>query len=229
MPKRVAVVLSGCGFLDGSEIHEATSALIHLDQLGLEAQCFAPDIPQSSVVNHATGSATHETRSILAESARLARGKVRPLAQLHAKDFAAVVFPGGFGAAKNLSTFATEGANCRVLPDVTRVIKEFHAAGKPMAMCCIAPVLAAKILGRAAGGDGCSLTMGNDPGVIGAMARLDASHVVKGPDEIVVDRANRLVTCPAYMYDTTPGTVFRGVGRMLEAMSLLLAPEPARV
>lgn len=227
MPKRVAVVLSGCGFLDGSEIHEATSVLIHLDLLGLEAQCFAPDIPQSTVVNHATGSPTHETRSVLAESARIARGKVRPVAQLHAKDFAAVVFPGGFGAAKNLCTFATDGANCRVLPDVTRVIKEFHAARKPLAMCCIAPVLAAKVLGRAGGGEGCTVTMGNDPGVIGAMARLDVTHVVKGPDEIVIDKPNRLVTCPAYMDDTTPGTVFRGVGRMLEAMAMLMTPEPA--
>lgn len=227
MPKRVAVVLSGCGFLDGSEIHEATSVLIHLDLLGLEAQCFAPDIPQSTVVNHATGSPTHETRSVLAESARIARGKVRPMAQLHAKDFAAVVFPGGFGAAKNLCTFATDGANCRVLPDVARVIKEFHAARKPLAMCCIAPVLAAKVLGPAGGGEGCTVTMGNDPGVIGAMARLDVTHVVKGPDEIVIDKPNRLVTCPAYMDDTTPGTVFRGVGRMLEAMAMLMTPEPA--
>lgn len=229
MPKRVAVVLSGCGFLDGSEIHEATSVLIHLDLLGLEAHCFAPDIPQSSVVNHATGSPTQETRSVLSESARIARGKVRPLAQLQAKDFAAVVFPGGFGAAKNLCTFATDGAACKILPDVARVIKDFHAADKPIAMCCIAPVLAAKVLGRAAGGEGCSLTLGSDPSAIGAAARFDVTHTVKGPDEIVIDQANRLVTCPAYMYDATPGVVFRGLGRMIEAMAMLMARETARV
>ncbi|XP_049566379.1 glutamine amidotransferase-like class 1 domain-containing protein 3, mitochondrial isoform X1 [Orcinus orca] len=144
---RVAVVLSGCGVYDGTELHEASSILVHLSRAGAEVQIFAPDIPQMHVIDHTKGQPSEgETRNVLTESARIARGKITDLAKLSAANHDAAVFPGGFGAAKNLSTFAVDGGDCKVNKDVERVLKEFHQAGKPIGLCCIAPVLAAKVL-----------------------------------------------------------------------------------
>src|SRR5262245_33945366 len=130
---RVAVVLAGCGRADGSEIHESVSCLIHLARLGAEYRCFAPRGPQADVVNHLTGAPAAETRDMLVEAARIARGEIEAISALRAEDFDAVVFPGGFGAAKNLCTFARDGANCVVIPEVERIVKAFHGARKPVA------------------------------------------------------------------------------------------------
>src|SRR5438105_3624402 len=127
----VAVVLAGCGRGDGSEIHEAVSCLIHLARLGAAYRCFAPDALQADVVNHATGkSVPGEKRNQMVEAARIARGEIAPLSTLDPAAFDAVVFPGGFGAAKNLCTFAKDGENCTVIPDVERVVKGFDKAVK---------------------------------------------------------------------------------------------------
>jgi len=128
--KKVAVVLSGSGVHDGSEIQESVSILVHLSRAGYEAKCFAPDMPQSDVINHVKGAATDESRNVLVESARISRGKIKPLSQLQHENYSALIFPGGYGAAKNLCTFAKEGENCSVQPDVSRVIKAFHKAKK---------------------------------------------------------------------------------------------------
>lgn len=217
------MVLSGCGFLDGSEIHEAVSLLVHLDRAGLASECFAPDVPQADVVNHATKSpVADERRSVLAESARIARGRIRPLASLHAADFDAIALPGGFGAAKTLCTFAADGPACRILPDVARVITEFHAARKPIGLCCIAPVLAAKVLGTAAGGPGCEVTLGHDAGVARAIAAMGARHVDKPVTAAHTDAAHRVVTTPAYMEETGPYAVFTGIGAMVDELTRLL-------
>ncbi|XP_023373857.1 ES1 protein homolog, mitochondrial isoform X2 [Otolemur garnettii] len=130
---RVALVLSGCGVYDGTEIHEASAILVHLSRGGAEVQIFAPDIPQMHVIDHSKGQPSEsETRNVLTESARIARGKIADLATLTASNHDAAIFPGGFGAAKNLSTFAVDGKDCRVNKDVERVLREFHQAGKPI-------------------------------------------------------------------------------------------------
>ena len=216
----VAVVLAGSGRGDGSEIHESVSCLIHLARLGASYQCFAPDAPQSDVVNHLTGQTVPaEQRNMLVEAARIARGAIKPLSQLRAEDFDAVVFPGGFGAAKNLCTFARDGENCTVIPDVERVVKGFHAAGKPLAMCCIAPVIGAKVLGKATGGPGVKVTIGDDAGAAAAITRMGSANVTKKVTETAVDEANRLSSTPAYMYgEATPWEVYQGIGEMIERM-----------
>ena len=217
MPK-VAVVLSGCGVYDGSEIHEAVSVLMNLSRAGAEVACFAPDKAQSDVVDHRTGEATGESRNVLAEAARIARGAISPLGDLTASGFDAVIFPGGFGAAKNLCDFAARGAACEADPEAARVIREFHGAGKPIGLCCIAPVLAARVLGTASGGPGCSVTIGCDPGAAGAIGEMGATHVERPVEEAVVDEANRLVTAPAYMYGEAPiHAVDEGIGKMVAA------------
>ncbi|XP_032351291.1 glutamine amidotransferase-like class 1 domain-containing protein 3A, mitochondrial isoform X3 [Camelus ferus] len=216
---RVALVLSGCGVYDGTELHEASSILVHLSRGGAEVQIFAPDISQMHVIDHTKGQPSEgETRNVLTESARIARGKITDLAKLRAADHDAAIFPGGFGAAKNLSTFAVDGKDCRVDRDVERVLKEFHQAGKPIGLCCIAPVLAAKVL------SGVEVTVGHEQeeggrwpyaGTAEAIKALGAKHCVKEVTEAHVDRKNKVVTTPAFMCDTALHHVYDGTGAMV--------------
>jgi enhancing lycopene biosynthesis protein 2 len=212
MSARVGVVLSGCGFLDGTEIHEAVSILIALDRRGADVVCLAPDADQMHVVNHLDKQPARETRSVLAESARIARGKVRDVARVKADELDALVFPGGFGAAKNLSTFATDGADCSVHEQVARLTTEMHKAKKPIGLACIAPVIVAKLLGN----KGPTLTIGCDPGTAEAIERMGAHHQNVAPTEICVDAEHRLVTTPCYMNEVGPWVVFQGAEKMVE-------------
>lgn len=222
-----ALVLSGCGKNDGSEIQEAVSILIHLSRLGIEAKCFAPDAPQTDVINHATGKPGPggQTRNMLVEAARIARGAISPLSQLEPAHADALLFAGGLGVAKNLCTFAAPGdkggPNCDVLPDVERVIRGFHAAKKPIGLCCIAPVLAARVLGTRKGGPGVKVTIGSDAAAAEAIQTMGSTHVPKGVTEAFTDDRQRVVTTPAYMYEATPAEVFEGIGRMVEGVQRL--------
>lgn len=222
----VAVVLSGNGVFDGSEVHEASAVLVHLSRAGADVSIYAPDIPQMHVLNHAKGDvAEGETRNVLAESARIARGKISSLAELDATHHDALVFPGGFGAAKNLSSFAVDGVNCTVNKDVEQAIKTFHAAKKPIGLCCIAPVLAAKIL------PGVEVTVGQDKedvqwpyaGTAGAVEQMGAKHVNKDVNEIHVDEQNKVVTTPAFMCETNVHEVHDGIGKMIQAVVKMVA------
>uniref|UniRef100_A0A9J8BF46 Zgc:162944 n=1 Tax=Cyprinus carpio carpio TaxID=630221 RepID=A0A9J8BF46_CYPCA len=156
MGKRVAVVLAGCGVFDGSEIHEASAVLVHLSRQQATVKIFAPNTDQMHVVDHLKGSPTEEKRNVLVESARLARGDIQDLSELDVKDLDAIIFPGGFGAAKNLCSWAVEGKDCAVNEQVETVLKAFHAEKKPIGLCCISPVLAAKVF------PGCEVTVGHD-------------------------------------------------------------------
>ncbi|XP_047419201.1 glutamine amidotransferase-like class 1 domain-containing protein 3, mitochondrial [Sciurus carolinensis] len=217
---RVALVLSGCGVYDGTEIHEASAILVHLSRGGAEVQIFAPDVRQMHVIDHTKGQPSEsEGRNVLTESARIARGKISDLAQLSAANHDAAIFPGGFGAAKNLSTFATDGKDCKVNKDVERVLKEFHGAGKPIGLCCIAPVLAAKVL------RGVEVTVGHEQeeggkwpyaGTAEAIKALGAKHCVKGVTEAHVDQKNKVVTTPAFMCETALHHIYDGIGAMVK-------------
>jgi enhancing lycopene biosynthesis protein 2 len=209
---KVGVVLSGCGVFDGSEITEAVAILVALDKRGAEIVCLAPRGAQAGVVNHLTKKADAHPRDVMEESARIARGKVKDLATARAGDFDAVVFPGGFGAAKNLSDFASKGAECSVHPEVRRIVSEMHAAGKPVGLACIAPVLAAKILGN----ESPQLTIGTDKGTADAIRSMGGRHVDTEPTGVCVDERNRLVTTPCYMNDVGPWVVYQGAERMVE-------------
>ncbi|XP_010901645.2 glutamine amidotransferase-like class 1 domain-containing protein 3A, mitochondrial [Esox lucius] len=216
---KVAVVLSGCGVYDGTEIHEASAILVHLSRGGAEVQMYAPDITQMHVIDHGKGVPMEDTtRNVLAESARIARGKVTDLAELSVGDHDAIIFPGGFGAAKNLSTFAVDGPDCKVNKDVERVVKDFHKAGKPIGLCCISPVLAAKLI------PGVEVTVGKEEeeggkwpyaGTAAAIKGLGAKHVVKEVTEAHVDQKNRVVTSPAFMCETQLHLIFDGIGAMV--------------
>ncbi|KAL8598333.1 Glutamine amidotransferase-like class 1 domain-containing protein 3, mitochondrial [Nucella lapillus] len=213
---KVAVVLSGCGVYDGSEIHEASATLVHLSRNKADVDIFAPDIEQMHVVNHIKGEPMEPNRNVLVESARIARGKIAALSALKASGFDAVIFPGGFGAAKNLSTFAVDGTAMKVNPEVERVLKEFHGAKKPIGLCCIAPVLAAKVF------PGCEVTVGSDPDTAGAIEAMDSTHVKKNVTECHVDSSNKIVTTPAFMCDADLYKIFDGVGLMVKQVLSLV-------
>lgn len=195
--KKIAVILSGCGVYDGSEIHEACAALLALRREGAAAVACAPSGPQSQVVDHRLGRPVEgPPRDILVESARLVRGDISPLTDIDPRAIDGVILPGGFGAAKNLCTFATDGADCRVNPEVEAFLRSAHDLRKPIAAMCIAPVVLARVFG---GGGRPSLTIGSDPATAALVEKMGARHVDCEPAGIVVDEEARLVTTPAYM------------------------------
>ena len=217
MAKNVGVILSGCGVYDGSEIHEAVITLLALDRNGATAVCMAPDIPQLHVVNHLTGEvAAGETRNVLVEAARIARGKIRDMATVKATELDAIIFPGGFGAAKNLCNFAVKGADCSVNPEVARIIREMVAAKKPVAAVCIAPAILSKVLGSDRLPH--QLTIGSDAGTAAALTSMGSQHVQCPVREFVVDRANKLVSTPAYMLAGGIAEAAEGIEKCVKAL-----------
>jgi len=224
--QKVAVVLSGCGVYDGTEVHEAAAALAALSRHGVATSMYAPDKKQAHVIDHTAGAEMDQERNVLKESARIARGAVAPLSDLKAADFSAVVFPGGFGAAKNLSDFGFKGADMDVDPEVRRVLTEFHGAGKPQALCCIAPILAAKVLGKS----GVTLTLGNCgpesdwpyQGSIEAAKSFGANMKLMNVGEVCVDSENKVVTSPAFMYNGQFHEIQDGVTKMVDELVKLL-------
>ena len=196
MAKRIGVVLAGCGVYDGSEIHEAVITLLAIDWAGAEAVCMAPNVNQMHVINHISGEPmAGDSRNVLIESARIARGNIKDIEQVKVTDIDALILPGGFGAAKNLCDFAIKGADCTVNPEVARLVKEIVAAKKPLAAVCIAPALIAKVLGDLAP----KLTIGTDADTANALEAMGAEHVNCPVREFIVDREHRLVSTPAYM------------------------------
>jgi enhancing lycopene biosynthesis protein 2 len=211
-----AVVLSGCGVYDGSEIHEAVLTLLAIDRQGGSYHCFAPDIAQRDVIDHLTGQPGGERRNVLAESARIARGKIKPLSSFSANAFDILVFPGGFGAAKNLSSFAIDDIECSVNADVEAAVKAMHAAGKPIVALCIAPALIARVLG------GVELTIGNDAGTASALEQMGARHRNAGHTDVVVDQHHKVVSSPCYMLDAHIGQIADGTDAAIRAAMALL-------
>lgn len=210
---RVAVVLSGCGVFDGAEIHESVATLLALDRAGAEVVVAAPDIPQMHVVDHQRGEpAAGESRNVRTEAARLARGPVADVADLKAADFDAVVLPGGFGAAKNLCTFAVDGAECTVDPGTAAFLRAMNAAGKVIGAMCIAPALVARILGA---DQEVSVTIGTDKDTAAAVEAMGARHVDSPATGVVVDAQHRIVTTPAYMNAGGIGEVFEGIEKLV--------------
>ncbi|MPM42047.1 Glyoxalase ElbB [bioreactor metagenome] len=210
--KNIAVILSGCGVYDGTEIHEATMSMLAIDQIGAQYELFAPDIDQAHVINHLTGQQTDEKRNVLVESARIARGKIRDVKEFNADEFDALLIPGGFGAAKNLSDYAFEGSAMKVNTDVEKAIRSVHAAGKPIGALCIAPVLLASVI------SGSNVTIGNDPDTAGHINEMGSAHNNADVSDIVIDEKNMLVTSPCYMLGTRISEIYEGAGKVVTAI-----------
>lgn len=218
MHKKVAVILSGCGVYDGAEIYESVITLLRLDQRGVEVKCFAPNIAQHHVINHLTGEEMPETRNVLVEAARIARGEIADVREANAEDFDALIVPGGFGAAKNLSDFAVNGAQLTVQPEVLALAQAFAAAQKPIGLICIAPALAAKIFGP-----GVICTIGNDADTAAALNAMGAQHEDCAVDDIVEDEKHKLVTTPAYMLANSISEAASGINKLVDRVLELSA------
>jgi len=209
--KRVAVILSGCGVYDGSEIYETVLTLLNLDQLDASYQCMAPNIDQLHVINHRTGEvASGESRNVLTEAARLARGDIIDLAEASADDYDALIIPGGFGAAKNLSDFAVNGSACRINDEVLRFAQAIHAAGKPVGLICIAPSMVPRIFGA-----GAVCTIGNDPDTAAAISAMGGLHEECTVSEVVIDTDRKVISTPAYMLAGSIGEAANGIARLV--------------
>ena len=214
---KVAVVLAGCGFYDGAEINEAVLTLLCLEQQGATYQCFAPNVQQMHVINHLTGQvAEGESRNVLVEAARIARGRIQDVRDARVDEFDALLVPGGFGAAKNLSNFAVAGAAMVVQPDFLALARAFHKAGKPIGLICIAPVMAAAIFG-----DGVRCTIGNDAETAAAITAMGAEHLQCPVSEARVDVERKLVTTPAYMLAGGVSEAYTGISECVQEVLAL--------
>lgn len=196
MSKKIAVLLAGCGYLDGAEIRESVLTLLNLDMAQADITIFAPNREQHHVVDHTRGEEAKDNRNILLESARIARGQIQDLENLKATDFDGLVMPGGFGVAKNFCTFAFEGAAAKVDPMIQKTILDFYNNKLPIGAICISPALIALCLGD----KGVKLTIGNDKETAGEIEKLGAKHVECPVDNCIVDTDHKIVSTPAYMY-----------------------------
>ena len=185
---KAAVVLAGCGVMDGAEIHEAVMTLYAIDSNGGTYQLFAPNVMQHHVINPITGDVMKESRNVLTEAARIARGKIKALTEYRAADFDALIFPGGFGVAKNLCTYAFDGPECHVDRVVEDAIRTTHKAGKPIGALCISPVLITRVLGEV------TVTIGSDHATAADISLLGGRHENRRHGEVVIDRKNLIVT-----------------------------------
>ena len=210
--KKVAVILAGNGVYDGAEIHEATMSLYAIAKQGGEYEIFAPNVEQHHVINHLNGEETDEKRNVLVEAARIARGKIKDLDKLKVSDFDALVVPGGFGVAKNLSDFAFKGTEMTVLKAFEDVILEFVKQEKPIGALCITPAIIAKILEEA------TITIGSDNDTIIAVEALGAKHQITDHGEVVIDKKYKLATTPCYMLDATILEIADGANNVVKAV-----------
>ncbi|MDE1486698.1 isoprenoid biosynthesis glyoxalase ElbB [Xenorhabdus bovienii] len=208
--KCVAVILSGCGVYDGSEIHESVLTMLSLSRLGAKVSFFSPDEVQHHVINHLNGEEEKETRHIMQESARITRGNIQPLSQVDTNTLDALIIPGGFGAAKNLCNFAFKGSECEINKDLLSIVRSMHQQGKPMGFMCIAPVMVAKILGRPI-----KVTIGNDPETAAQIEAMGGIHIECPVDDIVIDFKNKIVTTPAYMLAESLSQAEQGIDKLV--------------
>ena len=210
--KKFAVILAGSGVFDGAEIHEATLTLLAIKKLGAGYEIFAPDIPQHHVINHLTGEEMHEKRNVLVESARIARGNIKSMAQFETKLFDAIILPGGFGVAKNLCTWAFEGDDCTVNPDVEKAIKSMYAVQKPIGAMCIAPVILGKLF------PGTNLTTGDDKASADFIKRMGSDYTKATHGEVIIDKSRKIFTTPCYMLDEDIVQIAEGTENLIKEM-----------
>jgi len=210
--KKFAVIISGCGNMDGAEIHETLMTLLAIEKQECEYELFAPDKEQHHVINHLTKKEMPEKRNMLVEAARIARGNIKDISAFSIKNFDAVVFPGGYGVAKNFFTYAFDGINAKVLPEIEKIIKDTHAAGKPIGALCISPVLIAKVLGDV------TVTIGHDKNTTDDIISMGANHINSAPTDVVSDRKNKIFTTPCYMLNARLVEIAEGVENLIETM-----------
>ncbi|MBT4784955.1 MAG: isoprenoid biosynthesis glyoxalase ElbB [Candidatus Marinimicrobia bacterium] len=220
MMKKVGLLLSGCGFNDGSEIHESVISMLALDRAGVETVIMAPNIDQMHVVNHYTGQEMDEFRNVLVESSRIARGNIKDMAEVTGNDLDALIIPGGFGIAKNLSDYAMAGPDCSVNPDVYRLVSEIYLLKKPIGAICIAPVMMAKIFGEQ--DESAEMTIGSDELTSKDINTMGSKHIKCLVSEMIIDEDKKLVTTPAYMEAQSIKAAAEGIEKLVKQVLLMI-------
>lgn len=210
--KKLAVVLSGSGVYDGAEIHESILTLLAIKKHGADYEIFAPDVMQHHVIDHITGKEMKEKRNVLTESARIARGNIKPLSEFQARSFDALILPGGFGVAKNLCTYAFDGAECTVDPDVEKAVKDMVSLQKPIGAMCISPVVLSKILGNV------EVTIGSDKETADNIVKMGSLHKNTTHGEVVKDSHRLIYTTPCYMLDANILQIELGTSNLINAI-----------
>ena len=218
--KKVGLLLSGCGFNDGSEIHESVISMLALDRAGVETVIMAPNIDQMHVVNHYTGQEMDEFRNVLVESSRIARGNIKDMAEVTGNDLDALILPGGFGIAKNLSDYAMAGPDCSVNPDVYRLVSEIYLLKKPIGAICIAPVMMAKIFGEQ--DESAEMTIGSDELTSKDINTMGSKHIKCLVSEMIIDEDKKLVTTPAYMEAQSIKEAAEGIEKLVKQVLLMI-------
>ena len=212
MKKKIAIIIGGCGHRDGSEIHETTMTMLAVEEHGATYQMFAPNRNQYHVLNHLDGTEMHEQRNMLVEAARIARGNILPLENFDVNQFDAVIFPGGFGVAKNFFNYAFKGVDCEVDEQIAHIIQSVHQAGKPIGALCISPVLMAKILGNI------TVTIGQDAKTARDIEQMGATNVNTSNGDVVTDKKNKIFSTPCYMLDANLVDIHEDAYNLVEAM-----------
>ena len=224
----IGVIFSGSGVYDGTEIQEGVFTLLSIKKAGAEAVCFAPDVDQHHVINHITGEEMQETRNVLVESARIARGDIQSLDAFDASQLDALILPGGFGAAKNLTKWAFSGPEGEINEQVKAAIVSMVKMNKPVAGLCMGPTVIAKALEGS--GLSATLTVGSteapSPYEIDAisqgMEKTGATAVMKTIEEIAVDKKNKIVTAPCYMMEADILQIRTNVQKAVDALVKLV-------
>lgn len=214
---KVGVLLAGCGVQDGSEIYEAVLTLLALDKAGADIRALAADVDQAVIVNHYTGEETRatESRTVLAEAARIVRGKIVSVNEVSAHDLDALIIPGGFGVVRNLCTYEAHGVEATVDPGTARLITELNGLGKPIGAICIAPMLVALSLRERKTGTPPIFTVGNDAKVALHLNQMGMHHHETTVDEICVDPANKIVSTAAFMLANGPAEAETGITKLV--------------
>lgn len=217
---KIGVLLSGCGVNDGSEIHETVITMLALDRADVETHLMAPNIDQMHVINHYTGQEMDEFRNVLVESARIARGDIKDMAEVTGGNLDALIIPGGFGVAKNLSDYAMSGAECSINPDVYRLVSEMVLLKKPIGAICIAPAMMAKILAEQ--NQSATMTIGKDETTAKDIQAMGSTHKECPVEEMVIDEENNIVTTPAYMDAKNISEAAEGIEKLVEQIILMV-------
>lgn len=218
MAKRIGVLLSGCGRFDGSEIHETVLTLLALDRAGVDILCAAPDVNHHHVINHLTQEEMDETRNVLVESSRIARGNIIDLKSLHAQEIDGLILPGGFGAAKNFSTFAIKGPDAQIDPQVSGLLQQMHKAAKPIGAICISSTTVVMALNKYQP----HVTIGKDTAVAAAINSFGGVHHLCDVDSVHVDIHNKIVSTPAYMLGPGIKDVAVGIEKLVQKVIALI-------
>lgn len=210
--KRFAIIIAGCGVFDGAEIHETVLTLLAIERHNCSFQLFAPDINQAHVINHLNGTEMNETRNVLVESSRIARGQIKSLTLFKPEEFDALVFPGGFGVAKNLCDYAFKGADCNVNPQIAKAVQRVHHEGKPIGAMCIAPVLITKLLAPV------KVTIGDDERTTEHINEMGGEHIRTVATQVVIDERHKVFTTPCYMLNSSISEIADGCDNLISEM-----------